>query len=72
MGVTSVTLDKGLFHKQHEVSEWCYEHFGPSSLFSKDARWKMDLIFGRQTYTFKVDSDAALFAVRWGGKVNDV
>ena len=68
---TSVTLDRELYHMQHEIYDWCSEQFGPSSLFEKDALWKMSLMFGHQTYTFKDKNDAAMFAVKWGGIVGN-
>lgn len=57
----TVAIDRDWYHRQHEMHDWCVENFEQNS-------WDMSMMFGHQLYRFNDSSDAALFALRWGGK----
>lgn len=58
---TTVALDRDLYHLNHVICQWCEENF------LKDT-WDMSMMFGHQLYRFEHSTDAAVFALRWGGK----
>ncbi len=42
--------------------DWCFNQFGPSV----DDRWSLSTAFGESRWLFKNQSDATMFALRWG------
>lgn len=69
MDYTEIRLDRGYYHLHHEIGDWCVEHFGPVDMFkpADQVRWRRDMMFGYQDYTFARSEDATLFSLRWLG-----
>jgi hypothetical protein len=48
----------------HQINEWCERTFGPGGR-SKKLRWRRGWTDKDDTFYFKSDKDAMLFAMKW-------
>lgn len=51
------------YHQQHEIHDWCVEHFGIRR--GPNYRWFIRFAFGDQFVMFAREKDASLFALKW-------
>lgn len=64
----TVSLGRNHYHLQDEMITWCRQHVGIGAWWSglpAGQDWSIECVFGRTTFWFKRDSDAALFLLRW-------
>jgi hypothetical protein len=59
-----VHLDKGRYHLIGEIKQWCLEHIGTGG-FIQGGTWCVFTAFGKSSWCFKNQEDAALFTLRW-------
>ena len=61
-----VTFGKDRYHLLDQMREWCRNTIGAGGYFINDhCVWHIITVFGNSTFSFKRESDATLFALRW-------
>lgn len=66
MDMTRVEFGKDKYHLVAEMNKWLRANIGPGGYSPVlDAKWHIESAFGNTWYTFKNDSDATLFALKW-------
>lgn len=65
-----ITFQKDKYHLHKEIQSWCETNVGKGTWFlsefeNPDVKWLVSMMFGNQTYTFKDESDALFFILKW-------
>ena len=62
-----IQLGRDRYHLHADMIRWCDQYIGLGEISTDRAKavWDIEIVFGNSTYSFKRETDAAAFALRW-------